>query len=282
MRDFYSSRKVSDTLFLVWERYCERKEKGLTLGLAVGSDRAALIDSGLGAVDDLRRYVESLTQKPVICLVSHGHPDHAGGAALFDQSYMSRLDAPELEWGLTRERRLSDLHDFSDNDPAVQAYAEEHCVDCTGFAYQDLKDGDVFDLGGVRLETLAMPGHTLGSMAFINHEEEYIFTGDAVARGLMLTGYERERVEASLQGLKRMVEIAQTMKHPTIYAAHFAEPVPLRMAIDLRDACEEILAGKTGQDERTHFKYAEMNDPDIILYKHVKNDVAVTYNAAIL
>ncbi|MCD7834058.1 MAG: hypothetical protein LUH00_08735 [Lachnospiraceae bacterium] len=51
------------------------------------------------------------------------------------------------------------------------------------------------------VEVLAMPGHTPGSVAILNREEQYIFTGDAVSESLMLTGYERERIESSYRGL---------------------------------------------------------------------------------
>lgn len=280
MRDFFSAKKISEHLYIIRESYCD--EDGFTLGLVLGEQEAAVIDSGLGAVDGLRRFAESLTDKPLVCLVTHGHPDHAGGAVLFDKSYMSVLDDPELAWGLTKERRLGDLKDFCRNDAAVEAYAAEHCVDCAGYTYEPLEDGQIFDLGGVKLTAFAMPGHTKGSYIFVNYEEEYIFTGDAVSETLMVTSYERSAMESSYQALKRLVEVAEGMKNPTLYAAHYAEPVDLKLAVDLRDACAEILEGKTEQDTRTHFKYAEMNDPDIVLYQHRKGCAAVTYNTAIL
>ncbi len=280
MRDFFSAKKVSEHLYIIRESYCD--ENGLTLGLVIGDKKAAVIDSGLGAVDGLRRFVESLTDKPLICLVTHGHPDHAGGAILFDKSYMSVLDDSELAWGLTKKRRLEDLKDFCRNDAAVEAYASEHCVDCVGYTYEPLEDKQIFDLGGVKLTALAMPGHTKGSYIFVNYEEEYIFTGDAVSETLMVTSYNRSAMESSCQALRQLVKVAESMQSPTLYAAHYAEPVELNMAIDLRDACAEILEGKTENDMRTHFKYAEMNNPDIVLYKHAKGCASVTYNKAIL
>lgn len=278
MREFFTSQKITDQLYLIREAYCDAKS--LTLGLVIGDERAAVIDSGLGAVKGLREYAESLTNKPLICIATHGHPDHAGGAAQFDIAYLSEEDAPELKWGLTRERRLGDLVDFSNNDPEVLAYAETHCVDCSHAAFEPLENGQVFDLGGEKLEILEIPGHTKGSVAVINRERGYIFTGDAVSETLMVTGYERTCMEESYQALSRLVEIAEEMPHLTLYAAHYPEPVPLQMAIDLRDACREILEGKTEADERTHFKFAELNDPDIVLMKHIKNGVSVTYNLA--
>lgn len=278
MREFFSNTKISDRLYLIREAYCDTQS--LTIGLVIGQRQAAVIDSGLGAVEGLRSYAEGLTDKPLICIATHGHPDHAGGAAQFDTAYLDEKDAPELKWGLTKERRLGDLQDFSDHNAEVCAYAETHCVDCSHVRFEPLKDGQVFDLGGEKLEILEMPGHTKGSVAVINREREYIFTGDAVSETLMVTGYERACMEESCQALTRLVEIAQAMPNGKLYAAHYPQPVPLQMAIDLRDACREILEGKTDGDQRTHFKFAELNDPDIVLMSHRKNSVSVTYNQA--
>lgn len=278
MRDFFTSKRISEHLDLIYEAYCDTQS--LTIGLVIGEKAAAVIDSGLGAVQGLRAYAQTLTDKPLICLATHGHPDHAGGAVQFDRAYLNPRDEPELAWGLTRERRLGDLRDFSDHDDEVCAYAEAHCVDCTGARFEPLRDGDVFDLGGVRLEILEMPGHTQGSVAIINRAEQYIFTGDAVSETLMVTGYQRSCMEESYGALRRLVEIGESMPDLRLYAAHYPQPIPLQMAVDLRDACGEILAGQTQDDERTHFKFAELNDPDIELMKHVKNGVGVTYNLA--
>lgn len=280
MRDIFSHKKISDNLYIIYERYCE--EKGLTLGLVVGTEKALLIDSGLGAVDTLREYVEKITDKPIICVPTHGHPDHAGGAALFDEVYMSSKDDEEIKWGLTKERRLSDLVDFSNNDVEILDYAKEHTVDTSSFSYKELKDDMVFNLGGEIIHVLPMPGHTNGSVALYNEEEQYFFTGDAVSETLMLTGYDIKYMQESHKCLKKMVETAEKMKNPVVWAAHYPNPVPLSMAIDLRDCCQEILDGNIQQDERTHFKFAEMNDPDIVLFRHDHNQVSVVYNQVIL
>lgn len=280
MRQFHTSEKISDSLYLIREKYCDTS--GLLLGLVIGRDKAALIDSGLGAVDELRAYVETLTDKPIICLLTHGHPDHAGGAALFDTVYMNENDQDELEWGLTRERRLSDLRDFCNNDQDVLSYAQMHCVDCSNFSWQELHDGDTFDLGGIVLEAMAMPGHTKGSMAFVNRADNYIFIGDAVASTLMLTSYRRSAMEDSYHALKRLAETADSLSNCQLYGAHYEHAITVQPVKILRDACLEILEGNVDNDERTHFKYAEMNNPDIVLYKHVKNGMAVTYNRAII
>ena len=59
--------------------------------LVEGTDRAALLDTGSG-FGSLKRCVDGLTDKPVTVLLTHGHTDHALGAAEFDEVYISPLD----------------------------------------------------------------------------------------------------------------------------------------------------------------------------------------------
>ncbi len=46
-------------------------------------------------------------------------------------------------------------------------------------SFQDLKEGDVFDLGGISVEIYACPGHTKGSLCMLVREERTLITGDA-------------------------------------------------------------------------------------------------------
>ena len=47
--------------------------------LVEGTEKAALIDTGYG-VGNLKGYIKTLTEKPLIVLITHGHLDHVAGA----------------------------------------------------------------------------------------------------------------------------------------------------------------------------------------------------------
>src|SRR5208283_5822654 len=63
--------------------------------LLVGSERALLIDTGSGFYD-LKGTVEKLTKLPYEVVVTHGHPDHAGGIGQFDTAWINPADIPML------------------------------------------------------------------------------------------------------------------------------------------------------------------------------------------
>lgn len=64
---------------------------GVFAYLSEGNMKACLIDTGDG-FGNIKAYVEKLTDKPLIVLLTHGHLDHANGSTLFSEVYMNHKD----------------------------------------------------------------------------------------------------------------------------------------------------------------------------------------------
>ena len=142
--------------------------------LVEGDERAALLDTGSGFYS-LRACVEQLTTKPVIVLLTHGHVDHAMGADEFETVYMNAADKLVFaSHGVEAFRKaclpMSPYFDQITEDAYLPT------PDCNTF--HDLEAGDVFDLGGVHIELLALAGHTRGSLAMLIQEERMLLLGD--------------------------------------------------------------------------------------------------------
>ena len=82
---FYEYEAINDSMTVI------RSMTGELLYLIEGTKKAVLIDTCAG-VGHLRDVVEGLTDKPLAVLLTHGHVDHAPGAAEFDEVYMNRKD----------------------------------------------------------------------------------------------------------------------------------------------------------------------------------------------
>ena len=147
-----------------------------------GSDADLVIDTANG-IGGLRPAIEELAGgRPQIAVATHGHFDHVGGLAEFDDRRCHEGDAAEtrVPFGVRIERdaqpagveemfayygfevpaRTVDAVPYDGFDTAawVAPGAEP-----TSF----LADGDVLDLGGRRLEVLHVPGHTPGSLSML-------------------------------------------------------------------------------------------------------------------
>ena len=60
--------------------------------LVICTEKAAVLDAGIG-YGNLHEYVRTITDKPLIVLISHGHLDHAMGTGAFPGDvYMNHND----------------------------------------------------------------------------------------------------------------------------------------------------------------------------------------------
>jgi glyoxylase-like metal-dependent hydrolase (beta-lactamase superfamily II) len=206
----YSTKKISDSLTLINEG--DNPFMAFTIGLVVGSERALLIDTANGD-GELDKFAATLTEKPITCVLTHGHPDHVGGAHLFGDLRMSKLDDALLPKPLN---------------------------------YVDISDGEVFDLGGVTLKTIAVPGHTKGSMTFYNEAESYCLVSDAINAFLWMWLDGCEPIEVYKQSLLRFKSLVPT--DTLLFCGHSMEPLPDGIVDTLITICDEILAGNTADD----------------------------------
>jgi len=140
--------------------------------LLEGAEAALLIDAACGA-GDLRACVTALTDKPVTVAVTHRHPDHVGGAWRFGSYYADRRDkSPACT--------LLCLPFFS------RAMVRFACRKRGAFTWPrhaavlSMENGHVFDLGSRSVLVRAVPGHTAGSVIFIDRKEKLVFTGDDI------------------------------------------------------------------------------------------------------
>lgn len=59
--------------------------------LIVGDEKAMVIDTGTG-IGDLKGFIRTLTDKPLLVCYTHNHMDHVGGAGAFDNAYIHPQD----------------------------------------------------------------------------------------------------------------------------------------------------------------------------------------------
>lgn len=284
MIEVYYPKQIKEGLIGIAEKEDPNDDHAVMMYLVIGEEKAALVDAGFGVTDTLRQFVESLTDKPVICLIGHGHPDHAGAAALFDEIYMNPADEPLLPVSLSYERRMGDVFGRRELDPELKKYCEEHIVMTEKLNYKPLNDGDIFDLGGKQLEVVAIPGHTQGSVAFVNRADNYVLSSDCFShRTALVKGPAEKRLSLSnyQKGLRRFLDMIND--DTEIYWGHSQERMPLLIPQEMYQCVSEILDGKTSGDTRSKSPFAKRPGMEnVIMMEHVTGSVMLVYNAATL
>lgn len=166
--------------------------------LIIGKNEAALIDTGWG-YGNLKEVVQSLTSLPVKVLLTHGHADHIGGVSQFSDVYLHLSDheiAIHNNAVATRQQIFEKLNLSVSSSDEWQAEFQS--------SYHSLAND--YNLGGVTIIPVHVPGHTKGSVAFILAEERIAIFGDACSHPTLLTLEESTTVEThyhALLNLKR-------------------------------------------------------------------------------
>ena len=133
--------------------------------------RGAVIDPG-GEVGRIGAEVERLGVQVERIVLTHGHFDHAGGAAELKQ----RLGGVPVEGPDERDRFLLDA--LAEDGPArglpgARAITPDRW----------LHEGDSVELAGVAFDVLHCPGHTPGHVVFANPAGRFALVGDTLFRG---------------------------------------------------------------------------------------------------
>ena len=147
----------------------------------VGWGPSAVIDPGPQDEGHVRAVARAAGRVEAI-LITHGHPDHAPGAALLAELTGAKVLAAQPQPGQDR-----------------------------------LSDGQVVEVGGAKLRAVPTPGHATDHVAFVEETEGALFTGDAVlGRGTTVVNPPDGDLFAYLRSLHRMQQL-----HPrTIYPGH--------------------------------------------------------------
>jgi glyoxylase-like metal-dependent hydrolase (beta-lactamase superfamily II) len=170
-----------------------------------GESFAALIDTGIG-MGNMLGDVRKLTDKPLKVLLTHGHPDHCGGVYAFDTvPYMSPVDEdiarifydefPQYRKNYVGTRGPLRLPK-QDRDK-IQELLDGVPNETEKFTFAPLMEGDIYDLGNRPIETISTPGHSSGSVSFLDKKQRILFSGDIVGDSVLLFG--RSTVEEEQQ-----------------------------------------------------------------------------------
>jgi len=160
--------------------------------LLVGREKALLVDSGYGLLD-LGSIVATITDKPVICVCTHGHIDHALGACQFEEAYLHSKDfdvyAKHTDSTFIADMGLKGLMmrppRFMRSNPSYLALVEQMAKKQYA-PLQELDGMGSFDLGERTVSWRYVPGHTQGSVAIIDEANKVAFDADACAPGAWL------------------------------------------------------------------------------------------------
>lgn len=190
--------------------------------LLSGEKGALLLDTGMGTVDTAQ-IVRSLTNLPVTVLCTHGHFDHIGGNAYFDEVWMHRADEPlyrlhsSPEMGFLKQPPKENIHWF-EGEPT-------------------------FELGNRPLRVIHTPGHSLGSVCLLDVSRRWLFTGDTCCKADVLLNLEYSTcVSQYAQSIQKLLAMREA--YDITWPDHHTVPVETGVLTQFAQAAERLCSGQ--------------------------------------
>ncbi|MDH4284394.1 MAG: MBL fold metallo-hydrolase [Gallionellaceae bacterium] len=145
-------------------------EQNCTLLWCEKTRRGAVVDPG----GDVPKILAAITEEGITVdklLITHGHVDHAGGAAELAKKLNAQIEGPHAEDAFL----LDELPSQSQRCgfPLAASFVPGRW----------LKDGDSIQIGEEALTVLHTPGHTPGHVSFFCSSANLALVGDVLFRG---------------------------------------------------------------------------------------------------
>ncbi|HUO53337.1 MAG TPA: MBL fold metallo-hydrolase [Rhodoblastus sp.] len=144
-------------------------QQNCTILICETTGKAAVVDPG-GDVPLIRRAIEQTGASVEKIFLTHGHADHAGGAAELREIVKAPIEGPHIgdKFLLDSLEEASKMFGFA-------------CRNVTPDRW--LNDGDQVAFGDAVLDVRHCPGHTPGSVALINEPMQFCLVGDVLFEG---------------------------------------------------------------------------------------------------
>jgi len=175
--EFYRTSEIYPWLYSI-----EDVDNSVYCYLLIGNESALLFDTTYGN-GNLYRVIEELTDLPVTVVLGHGHFDHTGGAYQIFSYLNSDVYLHEADFGIYRS---------SNQEMRF---------------LKKLNIGQVFDLGGLNVEVIAMEGHTAGSIGILVKEQRVLLTSDSSNPHIWLFLNESLPINQYITMLERVIKL---------------------------------------------------------------------------
>jgi hydroxyacylglutathione hydrolase len=165
-------------------------EQNCTLVFDEATKHGVVIDPG-GELDRIHAAIDELGLTIDTILLTHGHMDHASGADELREALGVEIVGPH-----SHDKLLLD---------ELEQIGKMYGLDGARNVAPDrwLEEGDTVDIAGTTFEVLHCPGHSPGSVVFVNRPAKFAIVGDVLFRGSIgrtdLPGGDFETLDRSIR-----------------------------------------------------------------------------------
>jgi glyoxylase-like metal-dependent hydrolase (beta-lactamase superfamily II) len=107
---------------------------------------------------------------------------------------------------------------------------------------ETIAEGDVVDIGGRRLEVLHVPGHTDDSIALLDRDAGFLWSGDSFYEGPIWLFFPETDLAAYQKSVAKLAAVAADLK--AVFPAHNTPKADPALLMQLRENIDRVLTGK--------------------------------------
>lgn len=168
------------------------------------TNEVLMIDPGASA-GRLAEIIDEEKLNPVAILLTHGHFDHAGGAAELAEHYGIKVYAEEHEKE-TLENPAINLSGWEGRELVYHADVF-------------LRDEQEIDLAGFHIRVFHTPGHTVGGCCYYFSYQNVVFSGDTLfAQSVGRTDFPKGSASALIRSIEE--KLMPLPDETTVYTGH--------------------------------------------------------------
>lgn len=234
---WYEIIQQKDHLIVIRERLDRIEPHYLTvydnLYLIRGNKDCLLIDTGCG-IFPLKPIIEKfLNGKKLIVINTHSHFDHVGGNYEFDKVYIHESE----KGGISAPIDLKYLKNNS--SPIILDQCNKlNWILPPVKQVVPLSGGELFDLGGIKVECIHSPGHSPGSISLFTDKSE-LFTADIANYGTMFLP-PKNNLSFFINSIKELIGLSKEKGFQEIYPSHEEFNVSVELLTELSSHLNNI------------------------------------------
>ncbi len=229
--------------------------------LLVGDEKVLLIDTAYGFTD-VPEAIKNITELPLIVANTHAHLDHVHGNHMYPEVFFSKKDealfrlhtdydyCKKLYMQIAQQNGMSDEQIFSEKMKLEKA--ARACLS----RYRNFPPEMYFELGNRKVFIIETPGHTEGSVCFLDKRTGWLFSGDTGCRdGVLLNLEGSTTVQTFYQTICGLQTLVAAGEISMLYPAHQVKPLETDILDYYARGCEDILKGEISEEELTKGLY---------------------------
>jgi hydroxyacylglutathione hydrolase len=145
-------------------------QQNCSIVVCSATNQAAIVDPG-GDAETIRSAIEQLKVTPEKIWLTHGHIDHAGGAAELSEALSLPIEGPDERDGFL----------MANLEAQAERFGMTGVRNVTPTRW--LVEGETIAVGELSFSVLHVPGHTPGHLVFFNAPSRFALVGDTLFQG---------------------------------------------------------------------------------------------------